>query len=587
MNLNLKNFAVPFLFIFLIFTLNSQESLKSIEEDYYDFLSLTGVVKRPTLGYRSLSDNVWTFNEIESFEKNEEVTFTKVRTSGEQSPTHIWKNNNLGTTYTLWQPASPIDNWFTRGIKQNFTVRIYGPEWFNSYNTATPYGQNDGGLWQGRGYNTALTAGLRLEGYGFELTFKPQVSWSQNKEFDYLPGVYGDNHSYFYYRNIDLVQGYGDSSFWNFDWGDSEIRWTWHTLTFGFGTQSTWLGPAWLNPMLGSNNASSYPKFDIGLRKTSIYIPFTNIYIGDLEFRIWTGLLSESDYFDSISSNNSRMLNALSAGYHPSFIPGFTFGINRIFITNWATHNIKYLLRLFSLGSSNTNGSQTGNGEDEDQKASIFVDWKFTKIGFEFYGELGIDDFAAHPMENPFHTAIYTIGIKQAIPISLNKFFPKIPDLNSEIIFEWNNFEMSQDFQMQWRYMGYYAHERICQGYTQNGQIIGAGTGYFGNSQFLGYKIIFNKGYIMPYFHRHSPDNNYIYNKTVGNADTYGSETYEKYYSCFKTYREFGTELSFFINPDFNIISNFSVTYIAKANYTKNSMNFFNFRGYLNLKYNF
>ena len=176
MSLNPKNFAAPFLFIFLIFTLNSQEALKSIEEDYYDFLSLTGVTERPTLGYRTLSDNVWTFNEIESFEENEDGTFTKVRTPGEQSPTHIWKNNNLGTTYTLWQPVSPVDNWFTRGIKQGITARIYGPEWFNSYNTAAPYGQNDGGLWQGRGYNTALTTGIRLEGYGFELTFKPQVS---------------------------------------------------------------------------------------------------------------------------------------------------------------------------------------------------------------------------------------------------------------------------------------------------------------------------------------------------------------------------------------------------------------------------
>ena len=46
------------------FLLNAQESLKSIEEDYYDFLSLTGVVERPTLGYRTLSDSVWLFNEV-------------------------------------------------------------------------------------------------------------------------------------------------------------------------------------------------------------------------------------------------------------------------------------------------------------------------------------------------------------------------------------------------------------------------------------------------------------------------------------------------------------------------------------------
>ena len=39
----------------------SQEALKSIEEEYYDFLSLQGIVERPTLGYRTLSDSEWKF----------------------------------------------------------------------------------------------------------------------------------------------------------------------------------------------------------------------------------------------------------------------------------------------------------------------------------------------------------------------------------------------------------------------------------------------------------------------------------------------------------------------------------------------
>ncbi len=216
----------------------AQEALKSVEEEYYDFLSLTGVVERPTLGYRTLSDSVWTFNEVESFEENEDGTFTKVRTPGEESSGNIWKNNNLGTTYTLWQPEQQANNWFARGVKQGLTVRVYGPEWFNSYNTAAPYGQNDGALWQGRGYNTALTTGLRLEGYGFELTFKPQVSWSQNKEFDFItpnyastdkdgnPTIYNDKAStYGYYgvASIDAPQRFGDKSFWTFDWGATEL----------------------------------------------------------------------------------------------------------------------------------------------------------------------------------------------------------------------------------------------------------------------------------------------------------------------------------------------------------------------------
>ena len=43
--------------------LHAQEALKSLEEEYYDFLFLQGLTERPTLGYRTLSDNVWNLKE--------------------------------------------------------------------------------------------------------------------------------------------------------------------------------------------------------------------------------------------------------------------------------------------------------------------------------------------------------------------------------------------------------------------------------------------------------------------------------------------------------------------------------------------
>ena len=216
-------------------TVSAQEALKSTEEEYYDFLSLSGKAERPTLGYRTLSDSEWTVTD----------------------ENHIWAENNLGTKYTLFENDNPAENWFANGIDQSVKVKIYGPEWFNSYNTAAPYGQNDGALWQGKGYNTSLTAGARLEAYGLELTFKPQLSYSQNKDFDLMPSVVSSPYGY-YQSGIDAPQRFGDSSFWTYDWGDTEIRYTWHSLTVGAGFQSPWLGPAWLNPMLGSNNAATY-----------------------------------------------------------------------------------------------------------------------------------------------------------------------------------------------------------------------------------------------------------------------------------------------------------------------------------------
>lgn len=555
-------------------SLYSQEALKSIEEEYYDFLSLTGVTERPTLGYRTLSDNVWKFKEVETFEENEDGTFTKVRVPGEESDAHIWKNNNLGTTYTLWEAPSPADNWFARGIKQGVTARIYGPEWFNSYNTAAPYGQNDGALWQGRGYNTSLTAGVRLEGYGFELTFKPQVCWSQNIDFDHNPDIYPNPYSYSFKsgtvnHKIDIVQRYGDKSFWNFDLGDSEIRWSWQTFTLGFGTQNPWLGPAYINPMLGSNNAPGYLKFDIGIRKTELIIPYLGWSLGHIEGRLWVGQLKESKYFDSFNNNDFRMLSALAVSFAPSFISGLTVGINRIFMTYWRTDNLKYIFRLFTDSRENALAS---SGNDEDQKFALFANWTFPKVGFTIYGEFGRDDFSSDEETNPFHTAIYTIGAKQSIPLPFG--------FKSELNLEWNNFEMSQDFQLQWEYLGYYSHGFVNQGYTQNGQVIGSGYGWAGNSQFIQYKIYYPYGFTAIKFHRYCPNNNSIYSQSVNtSSDAKNGPIFLRWYAVFETFYCFGIESSLYITNNITLTSQINFIKIYNYNYIENNdVNMVNFQ---------
>ena len=617
----------------------SQEALKSIEEEYYDFLSLQGITNRPSLNYRTLSDSVWLFNveenELETAEANEtneltdpaesseaintteaieiiaanagetaatveafetaESTDAQTDESSEEGknanqaakkkkkrakntksssrPTllHPWQNLNLGKTRALWQHKNPSQNFYMRGVKQGVFLKVYGPEWFNSFNTAAPYGQNDGALWQGKGYNTSLTTGVRLEGYGLEMTLKPQVSFSQNMEFDLVgPGVYGNEYSYFWKGNIDLPQRFGNKPYWTFDWGDTEIRYSWHTLTIGFGTQAIWLGPAWLNPMLGSNNSATYPKFDIGLRRQRIVIPKVNWYLGDIEGRIWLGQLSESNYFDNDSSNDKRQIAGFSAAFSPSFIPGFTIGFNKICMSRWDKFSLKYLNPFYSTNDQSN---------PEDQKMSVFFNWIFPKVGFEVYGELGKDDYSSQKTSNPFHTVIYTVGFKQAISL-LKKY-----DIYFELIGEMNNFEMSQDFQLQWKYMGYYSHSGISQGYTQKGQIIGAGTGYFGTSEFLGLKMYWKRGSALFFYHRHSPDSNYVYNKAVDHSIPPDYDELQKYWARSKSYRTIGGVADFFITKGFVASAEFDVIWVNYPYYSKDNIGFMTYRVCLGMKY--
>ena len=547
--------------VFLVISnISAQEALKSAEEDYYDFLALQGITERPTLNYRTLSDSQWNLS---------------------QDANHVWSDNNLGTTFTLWQKENPSENWFLKGINQNLLMKVYGPKWFNSFNTASPYGQNDGTLWQGKGYNTSLTAGIRFEFYGIEATIKPNVNFSQNLGFELMTSNYDSEFGYIwgYAKNkgIDKPQRFGDKPFWTFDLGDTEIRYSWKNFTIGFGNQSIWLGPAYINPILHSNNAASYPKLDLGLRKTTIKIPGLNWNIGDIETRIWTGYLSESQYFDNDESNNHNMIHGFTFAYSPSFVKGLTLFANRIALVKWKWENLKYILPL----NQNTHIGETDAGED--QKMSFGFNWAFPQVGFELYTEIGLDDFVPDGFPKgyiryPLHTLAYTAGLKKTFNINQEK------QIFGELHLEINNSEMSQDFQFQWPY-NFGFHHQITQGYTNKGQLLGTGYGYGGNMQYLDFSVLYPKGKSTFTIARWNPDNNYLYSKAI-NEKANEDELNDKYFTAFKANFITGFSTLYYITKDFNINGSVLYNLIINNHYENDSNETHNIYLSLGIEYN-
>lgn len=529
----MKKLIFVFTFISFAAGLFAQEALKSTEEEYYDFLSLQGLIERPTLGYRTLSDSVWNLSE---------------------DTDHIWSSNNLGTTNSIWEPASPSENWFTNGLYQGFKYKIFGPEWFNSYNTAAPYGQNDGGLWQGRGYNTSLTAGARLEGYGFELTFKPQVSWMENRDFEYIKPNYSgtsyenkaDTYGYYGVPSIDAPQRFGPSSIFNFDWGDSETRWSWNTFTIGFGTQTIWLGPAKLNPIIHSNNAPSYPKLDIGLRKTELIMPHFGWNLGKLEGRCWWGKLSESEWFDNDEENNNNLITGFSLYYQLPFMKDFTIGINRTMLSKWKNLNPYTTLGIIIPGIS----SLTSGGEDEsDQRFSIIFDYVNNSAGWELYFEWARNDFSpnfTYILRYPFHTQGWTFGTEKVFDFPFN--------LKCAILLELTFLECSDDYDrlIGW-YSTFYAHHQVTQGYTNKGQWLGAGIGTGGNSQYIGFIIYFPKGTFTLFGQRRNPDLDYtMYIDSRKQKEDFNNKKWTAEANI-RANIDFGINYTIFINNNLNL----------------------------------
>ena len=530
----MKKIFLLFFISALSINLFSQEALKSTEEEYYDFLSLQGLTDRQYLNYRTLSDSVWVIN-------NEQ---------------HPWEENNISSDFTLFEPEIKSTNYIISGLNQNVQLKVFGPEWFNSYNTSTPFGQNDGALWQGRGYNTSFTTGFSLKAYGFSITIKPQLHYSQNLHYDIMP-VSGNNPYKYFYGSIDAPQRFGNKSLIGFDFADSEIRFTWRALTVGFGTQSIWLGPAHENALLHSNHAASYPKFDAGIKRTSIIIPGLNWNLGEIEARMWIGYLSESDFFDTDESNNHNQIVGYTVSYYPPFLKTLTLGINKVCVTKWNDPNhFKYLNPFFKQNTLNTKFG-------EDQKASFTASWLFEKVGLEIYGEIGVDDFLSDGLalygyaRYPFHTITYTVGLKEAFPIS------KKNQVYGLINFEWNHTEMSQDYQM-WGAYNFGFHHQITQGYTNEGQWLGSGIGYGGNSQKLTFTLYHKLGYGKLYIGRNNPDNSYIYQMCVTQNE---NEVAHKYFTAFKANFYVGIDTLFFIQKSFSISAGFMYNLVINPLY--------------------
>lgn len=525
----MKKYIIFFLILHFS-VLTAQTALKSTEEEYFDFLSLQGLVERPTLGYRTLSDSVWKIPE---------------------GTEHVWQNNNLGTVRNLFESENQGNNWFTKGFFHGIKLKIYGPEWYNSFNTAAPYGQNDGALWQGRGYNTSLTGGARLEGYGFEITLKPMLTFSQNLEFEFLSGVYGNENSYFWTGSIDLVQRYGDKPYFQFDWNDSEIRYNFYNFTIGFGTQSFWLGSAKFNPMLGSNNAGGIPKLDFGFKKTKIVIPGLDWNLGYIESRVWIAQLTESDYFNNDGVKDKNLFNGFNISYSPPFWENMTIGATKVTLTKWGNNFWKYINPFYN--------DNDVYGIGEDQKASVYLDILIPQVGFNVYAEVGLDDYTSDPRSNFFHTYIYTVGLKKTFTI-----FEKY-QIFGMLYAEANFFEMSQDFQLQWNYMGYYAHHQVKEGYTQKGQLISGCYGTFGNSQIIGFKVYIQNMAFELFFHRNVPDMNYLYNKAVNDVAT----NVNQFYGIIENKHTFGLKVSYFLLNTIILESEIDNEYIRHANFKK------------------
>ena len=122
-----------------------------------------------------------------------------------------------------------------------------------------------------------------------------------------------------------------------------------------------------------------------------------------------------------------------------------------------------------------------------------------------------------------------------------------------------------------------YAHHQMKQGYTNSWQWLGAGNGTGGNSQYIGFKVYHPKGYVNIFAHRTNPDNDYIYQYSVGTINTdsvytanMGKIKTKDQINNFKAVVSAGLNSTYFIRPNLQIYG--GAVFIVEHNPLYNSI---------------
>jgi hypothetical protein len=356
-------------------------------------------------------------------------------------------------------------------------------------NSELPFGQNDGALWAGKGYNVRAIAGFAAAFGPVKIIVAPEFVSATNYSNTVdvtdlrfsrpLPSTRSPFSSPFNVvpYSIDLPYRFGDASIQKIHPGQSSIT-LGTAVQAGFGTENEWWGPAQRNPLILSDNAPGFPHAFIRTGR-----PLRSP-IGLFEGRWIVGGLKESDYFNTDPADDVRSLSAFSLAWKQRPSSGFTFGIQRsVFAPVDGYGGVAGNSFDFITGVGHPNAlpaSDSTQSPGPDQIFSLFAHWALPRYGLETYIEWGRADFPKNLRElltEPNHSRGYTTGLQWVGTRTDSS--PRI-----RLQAEFTNVEQSSTYRF--RPNGsFYTSRAVIQGYTNEGQMLGAGIGPGSSGQFI------------------------------------------------------------------------------------------------------
>ena len=409
---------------------------------------------------------------------------------------------------------------------KNTALRVYALPvvWQNQENTHHPYGINDGSMVQARGYETQISAGIYAEIGPLTVQLRPEYVFAENKTFQKLSdapnGVYWNSPIARYYNWIDLPDRFGDSKYSKVSWGQSSIRLNAGPMSIGLSNENLWWGPGVKNSLLMSNNASGFKHLILNTVRP------IKTYIGSFEGQIVSGRLDQSGVAEPIGpefvqkEKDWRYFSGFVLTYQPKWVPNLFIGMDRTYIVNHRDMGSSFgdYFPIFDSATKNSyvlpDGTNAEEGAQRDQYIAFFARYVLPESKAEVYFEYGRNDHSYDQRDaivEPEHSRAYIVGFRKLVPL-------RKADEFIQIGVEFT--QMQEPTTRETRDTPpWYVHYQVKDGYTNRGQVLGAGIGSGSNLQSLNVNWVKGLKKIGLQFERLVNNNDLFYNFAYASAD--------------------------------------------------------------------
>lgn len=350
-----------------------------------------------------------------------------------------------------------------------------------------PYDWNDGAMIPAKGWQQYLNTGVNLKWKQFELQIAPEYVAAQNLSFegfsaDMDPVQWKDY--YRFYNHIELPERFGDKPFNRLFAGQSFLKYNFKNTVIQFSTANKWWGPGYRNALILSNNAGGFPHLSIANKKP------IQTKVGDFNYEFIWGQLRNGNWAPPLSyltfrgnklyapkDDRVRIFQGMHINYQPKWFKNLTVGVEQSFV--------QYSGQLSGLGAyipvKNTIARIPNDQMDQPIILSAFYfKYNLPAVQAKLYGEFGWNlnrTTARNFLVQPDKGLASVLGFSKIFPSTKNHYWEFVAEMTN-LQLQTRAEQFTTGVPPSW-----YLNAYVRQGYTHNGQVIGAGIGPGATSQ--------------------------------------------------------------------------------------------------------